>query len=50
MNDFKNLSEIRNLLVAHPFFTYDYADGLWINKDSKHISGNSSRTRNKMRT
>ncbi|UWG07706.1 MAG: hypothetical protein [Bacteriophage sp.] len=50
MNDLKNLSEIRNLLVAHPFFTYDYADGLWINKDSKHISGNSSRTRNKMRT
>ena len=37
MNDLKNLSEIRNLLVAHPFFTYDYADGLWINKDSKHI-------------
>lgn len=37
MNDLKNLSEIRNLLVAHPFFTYDYAAGLWINKDSKHI-------------
>ena len=37
MNDLKNLSEIRNLLVAHPFFTYDYADGLWINKDSKHL-------------
>ena len=37
MNDLKNLSEIRNLLAAHPFFTYDYADGLWINKDSKHL-------------
>ena len=37
MNVLKNLSEIRNLLVAHPFFTYDYANGLWINKDSKHI-------------
>lgn len=37
MNDLKNLSEIRNLLAAHPFFTYDYADGLHINKDSKHI-------------
>lgn len=38
MNDLiKNLSEIRNLLVAHPFFTYDYAGGLLINKDSKHI-------------
>ena len=36
MNVLKNLSEIRNLLVAHPFFTYDYADGLCINKDSKH--------------
>lgn len=37
MNDLKNLSEIRNLLAAHPFFTYDYADGLHINQDSKHI-------------
>ena len=37
MNDLKNLSEIRNLLAAHPFFTYDYADGLCINKDSKPI-------------
>lgn len=37
MNDLKNLSEIRNLLAAHPFFTYDYADGLLVNKDSKHI-------------
>lgn len=37
MNDLKNLSEVRNLLAAHPFFTYDYADGLYINKDSKHI-------------
>ena len=37
MNDLKNLSEIRNLLAAHPFFTYDYTDGLCINKDSKHI-------------
>lgn len=37
MNDLKNLSEIRNLLAAHPFFTYDYANGLCINEDSKHI-------------
>lgn len=37
MNDLKNLSEIRNLLAVHPFFTYDYAGGLCINKGSKHI-------------
>lgn len=37
MKELKNLSEIRNLLAAHPFFTYDYADGLCINQDSKHI-------------
>lgn len=37
MKELKNLSEIRNLLAAHPFFTYDYAGGLCINKDSKHI-------------
>lgn len=37
MKELKNLSEIRNLLAAHPFFTYDYADGLCINKDSKHL-------------
>ena len=37
MNDLKNLSEIRNLLAAHPFFTYDYADGLHINKEATNI-------------
>lgn len=37
MNDLKNLSEIRNLLVAHPFFTYDYSDGLLINKEATNI-------------
>lgn len=37
MNDLKNLSEIRNLLAAHPFFTYDYADGLLINKEDTNI-------------
>lgn len=37
MHDLKSLSEIRNLLAAHPFFTYDYTDGLCISKDSKHV-------------
>lgn len=37
MKELKNLEAIRELLAAHPFFTYDYADGLHINKDSKHI-------------
>lgn len=37
MKELKNLSEIRNLLVAHPFFTYDYADGLCINKEATNI-------------
>lgn len=37
MNDFKKFKRNPQLLAAHPFFTYDYADGLCINKDSKHI-------------
>lgn len=37
MKELKNLDAIRELLASHPFFTYDYADGLCINKDSKHI-------------
>lgn len=37
MKELKNLEAIRELLASHPFFTYDYADGLHINKDSKHI-------------
>lgn len=37
MKELKNLSEIRNLLAAHPFFTYDYADGLCINQEATNI-------------
>lgn len=37
MNDLKSLSEILNLLAAHPFFIYDYADGLYIDTDSAWI-------------
>lgn len=37
MNDLKNLSEIRNLLAAHPIYTYDYSDGLLINKGATNI-------------
>lgn len=37
MKELKNLDAIRELLASHPFYTYDYADGLCINKDSKHI-------------
>ena len=37
MKELKNLEAIRELLASHPFFTYDYAEGLHINKDSKHI-------------
>lgn len=37
MNDLKNLSEIRNLLASHPIYTYDYSDGLLINKEATNI-------------
>jgi hypothetical protein len=37
MKELKNLEAIRKLLASHPIYTYDYTDGLFINKDSKHI-------------
>lgn len=37
MKELKNLEAIRELLASHPIYTYDYAYGLHINKDSKHI-------------
>lgn len=37
MKELKNLEAIRELLASHPIYTYDYSDGLLINKDSKHI-------------
>lgn len=37
MKELKNLEAIRELLAAHPFFTYDYADGLLINKEATNI-------------
>lgn len=36
MKELKNLEVIRELLAAHPFFTYDYADGLHINEDNSN--------------
>lgn len=31
MKELKNLDAIRELLASHPFYTYDYTDGLFIN-------------------
>lgn len=36
MKELKNLEAIRELLAAHPFFTYDYAEGLHINEDNSN--------------
>lgn len=32
MKELKNLEAIRELLASHPIYTYDYSDGLFINK------------------
>lgn len=36
MKELKNLEAIRELLASHPIYTYDYSDGLYINKESDH--------------
>lgn len=32
MKELKNLEAIQELLASHPIYTYDYSDGLLINK------------------
>lgn len=34
MKELKNLEAIRELLASHPIYTYDYSDGLYINKEA----------------
>lgn len=34
MKELKNLDAIRELLASHPFYTYDYTDGIYINADN----------------
>lgn len=36
MKELKNLEAIRELLASHPFYTYDYAEGLHINEDNSN--------------
>lgn len=37
MKELKNLDAIRELLASHPIYTYDYSDGLLINKEDTNI-------------
>lgn len=37
MKELKNLEAIRELLAAHPIYTYGYSDGLLINKEATNI-------------
>lgn len=37
MKELKNLDAIRELLASHPIYTYDYSDGLYINKEATNI-------------
>lgn len=37
MKELKNLEDIRELLASHPIYTYDYSDGLLINKEDTNI-------------
>lgn len=37
MKELKNLEAIRELLAFHPIYTYDYTDGLLINKGATNI-------------
>lgn len=37
MKELKNLEAIRELLASHPIYTYDYTDGLHINKAATNI-------------
>lgn len=36
MKELKNLDAIRELLASHPFYTYDYIDGIHINEDNSN--------------
>lgn len=37
MKELKNLEAIRELLASHPIYTYDYSDGIFINKEATNI-------------
>lgn len=37
MKELKNLEAIRELLASHPIYTYDYSDGLLLNKEATNI-------------
>ena len=37
MKELKNLEAIRELLASHPIYTYDYSDGLLINREDTNI-------------
>lgn len=37
MKELKNLEAIRELLASNPIYTYDYTDGLHINKEATNI-------------
>lgn len=37
MKELKNLEAIQKLLAFHPIYTYDYTDGLHINKEATNI-------------
>lgn len=37
MKELKNLEAIRELLASHLIYTYDYSDGLFINKEDTNI-------------
>lgn len=37
MKELKDLEAIRELLASHPIYTYDYSDGLFINKEDTNI-------------
>lgn len=37
MKELKNLDAIRELLASHPFYTYDYIDGIHINEEATNI-------------
>lgn len=37
MKQLKNLIDIGNLLASHLIYTYDYSDGLLINKEATNI-------------
>lgn len=53
MKELKNLEAIRELLASHPIYTYDYSDGLLINKEdtiSTMLSKNGNQTTGKQKS